>query len=137
MTNKVYDQREDLHELKKFKNDKTSNSVSTPGSMPVLSAREIQKYCKKHEDYFNDEANSGARCPWCYVEELTAEANKLQTSLKTVCERTRNLIQPALMCLQLEEDPEKRERNSGAIGDIDRLLVILKEAEAVAYGNKS
>ena len=26
MDNKVYDQREDLHELKKFKNDKTSNS---------------------------------------------------------------------------------------------------------------
>jgi hypothetical protein len=26
MNNKVYDQREDLHELKKFKNDMTSNS---------------------------------------------------------------------------------------------------------------
>ena len=71
------------------------------------------------------------------IDQLTADANKLQTSLETVCERTRNLIQPVLMCLQLEEDPEKRERNSGAIGDIDRLLVILKEAEAVAYGNKS
>ena len=42
-------------------------------------------YCKKHEDYFNDEANSGARCPWCYVEELTAEVERLQsTNLATV-----------------------------------------------------
>ena len=57
MTNKVYDQREDLHELKKFKNDMTSNQRHGGGVM-------IRYWCEFCGWYFS---NIGPKCPQCEI----------------------------------------------------------------------